>query len=102
MANDLLTGINGEVHERLRALRPAVDECERLQADLRALEGEMETEHESIACELLSVPAAAPAPPVCAATRPRPLVSPKVMRLMGEPGAGPVAPGSPRRARMHA
>jgi hypothetical protein len=110
MAEDLLNRIGDELHERLQALRPAVQERERLQADLRAIESEMESGHESNVCEPLVVPAAAPesvqsprepAAPACRPTRARPLVSPKVLRLMGAPGAGSIATGGHRRVRSH-
>ena len=38
MTEDLLTRIQRETHERLRELRGAVDEHDRLQAELRALD----------------------------------------------------------------
>ncbi len=91
MAHDLLSRIRGELQERMRALRPAVDECERLQNDLRALQDAPE-------------PPAAPEPvlasespvvdePSASVTRLRPartlprtrMVSPKVARLMHTP-----------------
>ena len=38
MAHDLLSRIRGELQERMRALRPAVEEHDRLQDDLRTLQ----------------------------------------------------------------
>ncbi len=74
MAEDLLTRIQREMHERLQELRGAVDEHDRLAVDLRALE-------------------AAPGPPPANVVRlpvkrelPRTrMVSPKVARLMHTP-----------------
>jgi hypothetical protein len=72
---DLLTRIKRETHERLEELHPAVDENERLRAELRALEAqpEMEASNPERVAEVLSFP-----------TRPSrtPLVSPKITRLM--------------------
>ncbi len=78
MADDLLSKIRVQTHERMRALRPAVDEHERLLADLRALDQEVGVAEETVvrAADMeVGVPC-----------RARPLVSPKVLRLMGPPG----------------
>jgi hypothetical protein len=53
MVEDLLSRIEQELYERMEELYPAVDECDRLQADLEALEAlpeppvEPETSYES-------------------------------------------------------
>ncbi len=73
MAHDLLSRIRGELQERMRALRPAVDECERLQDDLRALQAVPEP---SASVTRLRVGRPLPR------TR---MVSPKVARLMHTP-----------------
>lgn len=74
MSEDLLRRIQQETHERLRELRSAVDEHDRLQGDLRALDP-------------------APSPPGdarrgsvgCAPSAGTPTVSPKFARLMRSP-----------------
>jgi hypothetical protein len=79
MTEDLLTRIQRETHERLRELRGAVDEHDRLQGELGALEAVPE-------------PRVVPEPSVHVMRFParRPLsrtraVSPKVARLMHAP-----------------
>jgi hypothetical protein len=105
MDEDLLTRIQRETHERLRELREAVDEHDRLQADLSVLDKppELPTALEPIAAlkaardtdsELPLVPELPVAPKpstnvVRLPTRPRlprtRMVSPKVARLMRAP-----------------
>ncbi len=77
MNEDLLTKIQGEMHERLRELRGAVDEYDRLAVDLEALE-------------------AAPGPPV----DPGPPVGPELLvdpesLFATEAPVAPVAPEAP-------
>jgi len=93
MADDLLSRIRVEMQERMRALYPAVQESERLLADLRALEGEHRAgasesgSHESGSYEVERIPATLAAVATARESSPvRPLVSPKVMRLMGTTG----------------
>lgn len=74
MTNDLLTRIQGEMHERLQMLRGAVDTHDRLAADLEALEAEHRPE-----AGVRQGPALGCEP---SGTR---VVSPKVMRLMSVP-----------------
>jgi len=73
MAEDLLIRIQLEMHERLEELRGAVDERDRLQADLRALDAGLKpaasVRRSSVGCEPERTPA----------------VSPKVVRLMHAP-----------------
>jgi hypothetical protein len=73
MAEDLLRRIRREMHERLEELRGSVDERDRLQADLRALDAGLKpaasTRRSSVGCE-----------PERKLT-----VSPKVVRLMHAP-----------------
>jgi hypothetical protein len=66
MREDLLTRIQREMNERLQELRGAVDERDRLQADLRALKPPASPRRGSVGCE----------PPRT------PVVSQKVLRLM--------------------
>ena len=107
---DLLSRIRRETHERLEELRGAVDERDRLAADLRALDAVPEPAaadpeplvvcEPAVACEPVvlespvfpEVPPVAPAPPVhvvrCPARREplrRRMVSSKVARLMHAP-----------------
>jgi hypothetical protein len=106
---DLLTRIQRETHERLRELRGAVDEHDRLQADLSVLDTPPESPAAPAVAlkattaldtdsELSVAPEAVPKPPVVAEpsanvvrlpTRPRlprtRMVSPKVARLMRAP-----------------
>jgi hypothetical protein len=95
MDEDLLTRIQRETNERLRELRKAVDEHDRLQADLSVLDKSPEppTDQEPIAA--LKAAPEPPVPPKPSAnvvrlpTRPRlprtRMVSPKVTRLMRAP-----------------
>jgi hypothetical protein len=53
MVEDLLSRIEQELYERMEELYPAVDECDRLQADLEALEALPEP-------PIVSVPSVAP------------------------------------------
>ena len=103
MTVDLLTRIQRETHERLRELRGAVDEYDRLQVELRALDPAPELPGDPAAHdidpELPTVPEAVPEtlpvaldPPanvVRLPVRPRlsrtRMVSPKVARLMRAP-----------------
>jgi hypothetical protein len=93
MADDLMTKIYREVAERMKELRGAVEERDRLQAELRELDAHRESPVD------LEVPAQ-PVPEVSVDTESsgtiirfppvrdrarRPLVSPKVVRLMLEP-----------------
>ncbi len=141
MTHDLLSTITSQLEERMRSLRPAVEECERLRADLKALECDTYTgtPDESAVRAQASPPDPAPEPPprelspaaapvvvaglahgetgvvaggpaqvepgvvalpdcppdqssspACELPCSRPLVSPKVLRLMGPSGAGQV------------
>jgi hypothetical protein len=95
MDEDLLTRIQRETHERLRELRKAVDEHDRLQADLSVLDKPPEppTDQEPItALKAAPEPPVAPKPSAIVVrlpTRPRlprtRMVSPKVTRLMRAP-----------------
>jgi hypothetical protein len=95
MDEDLLTRIQRETHERLRELRKAVDEHDRLQADLSGLDKSPEppTDQElNVALKAApesSVPPKPSANVVRLTTRPRlsrtRMVSPKVARLMRAP-----------------
>ncbi len=73
MAEDLLRRIRREMHERLEELRGSVDERDRLQADLRALDAGLKpaasTRRSSVGCE----------------PERKLAVSPKVVRLMHAP-----------------
>jgi hypothetical protein len=95
MDEDLLTRIQRETHERLRELRGAVDEHDRLQADLSVLDKPPEPLAD---LEPIAALKAVPEPPVVSKpsgnvvrlpTRPRlprtRIVSPKVARLMRAP-----------------
>jgi len=99
MAEDLLARIKRQTHERLEELRDAVEESKRLRAELEALEAQPEMLGEDLGTadadpqtaeadpgpekstpeplsNVVHLPAARHPPP-------RPIVSPKVARLMG-------------------
>jgi hypothetical protein len=83
MTEDLLTTIRQETHERLHELRGAVQEHDRLQAELRALDAAREP------CAEAESPVEPPTNVVRLSSRPRVprtrVVSPKVARLMQAP-----------------
>ena len=101
MSEDLLTRIQREMHERLRELRGAVDEHDRLTRELRVLDAAPEPLADLEPVAALKVvpevpvdpaPSVAPEPPanvVRLPARPRlsrtRMVSPKVARLMRAP-----------------
>jgi hypothetical protein len=95
MDEDLLTRIQRETHERLRELRGAVDEHDRLQADLIVLDIPPEPPVDpepTVVLKAVPEPPAAPEPSanvVRLPARPRMprtrMVSPKITRLMRTP-----------------
>ena len=82
MSEELLTRIEREMRERLRELRGAVDEHERLMADLRGLQ---------------AMPARRPLPCTGRTVSPkiaRPMRSPCARPSLGRPGTAPVGAGA--------
>jgi hypothetical protein len=103
MTEDLLTKIQRVLHERLHELRGAVDEYDRLQADLRELDKtpELPADPEPLAApEAVLEPPVEPAPTLAPEPRVDPEPAANVVRLPARPRLSRARMVSPKVARL--
>jgi hypothetical protein len=102
MTENLLNRIQREMQDRMEQLRGAVEERDRLQAELKALEADLQPVAELRPPAALRLAAQVPHAAVPRESPPPRLVSPKVLRLMcGRPSfARPVGPRGSRGVNL--